>query len=478
MSNRELVVLGTASQAPTRSRNHNGYFLRWDDEGLLFDPGEGTQRQMLFAGVTASQVTRICITHFHGDHCLGLPGVLQRMSLDQVAHVVEVCYPAESQEVFGRLRHASLFRDRLQLRERPVSQDGPITGGASFRLEARALSHSVPTFGYQLTEPDGRRMLPEKLAALGVTGPDIGRLQREGLLVAGGRTVTVEQVSEPRPGQRFAFVMDTRLCDAVFTLADRADMLVCESTFANAEAALARDYGHLTAGQAGQVAAQSGARLLVLTHFSQRYESGDDERLAGEAASAFGGEVVLARDLDRIPVPSRRPAAWALVALARAVGEVVDDQAEPDAHHPHVLGQRDPLLGREGGVFLAHAGRPGVQAEQAAGERRQPRARDGGRDDGQQQRRAERDLAPRQEPDEIPGLELRQERISADGEPVELGGSLLVRGEFADAGVEDERASRDALREVPCLDRKPHVYLLFAWGNSTCGSSRPPRSSG
>ena len=104
VSNRELVVLGTASQAPTRSRNHNGYFLRWDDEGLLFDPGEGTQRQMLFAGVTASQITRICITHFHGDHCLGLPGVLARMSLDRVPHTVEVCYPAGSREVFGRLQ--------------------------------------------------------------------------------------------------------------------------------------------------------------------------------------------------------------------------------------------------------------------------------------------------------------------------------------------------------------------------------------
>jgi len=317
VSNRELVVLGTASQAPTRSRNHNGYFLRWDDEGLLFDPGEGTQRQMLFAGVTASQITRICVTHFHGDHCLGLPGVLQRMSLDQVPHVVEVCYPAESREVFGRLRHASLFRDRLRLRERLVDPaggagpDGPAADSSSFRLEARALSHSVPTVGYRLVEPDGRRMLPEKLAAFGITGPDIGRLQRDGLLVTGGRTVTVDQVSEPRPGQRFAFIMDTRLCDAAFELADRADMLVCESTFANSEAGLARDYGHLTAGQAGQIAARSGARLLVLTHFSQRYESGsgDGERLAGEAAAAFGGEVVLACDLDRVPVPARRPAA-------------------------------------------------------------------------------------------------------------------------------------------------------------------------
>jgi ribonuclease Z len=310
VSNRELVVLGTASQAPTRSRNHNGYFLRWDGEGLLFDPGEGTQRQMLFAGVTASQITRICITHFHGDHCLGLPGVLQRMSLDRVPNVVEICYPAQSGEVFGRLRHASLFHDRLQLRERPVDRAGPVADTSSFRLEARALSHSVPTVGYRLVEPDGRRMLPEKLAAFGVSGPDIGRLQREGRLAADDRIVTVEQVSEPKPGQRFAFIMDTRICDAVFALADQADMLVCESTFANAEAGLARDYGHLTAGQAGQIAAQSGARRLVLTHFSQRYESGDgDQRLAGEAASAFGGEVVLARDLDRIPVPPRRPAA-------------------------------------------------------------------------------------------------------------------------------------------------------------------------
>jgi ribonuclease Z len=130
--------------------------------------------------------------------------------------------------------------------------------------------------------------------------------------VVGGRTVTLDQVSEPRPGQRFAFIMDTRVCDAAFALADRADLLVCESTFANAEAGLARDYGHLTAGQAGQIAAQAGARRLVLTHFSQRYESrDDDERLADEAAAAFGGEVVLARDLDRIPVPLRARAASA-----------------------------------------------------------------------------------------------------------------------------------------------------------------------
>jgi ribonuclease Z len=306
---RELVVLGTASQSPTRSRNHNGYLLLWDDEGLLFDPGEGTQRQMLFAGVTASRITRICITHFHGDHCLGLPGVLARMSLDRVAHPVEVCYPAQNRDVFTRLRHAALFRDAVDLRERPAGIAGPVMRAAAFGVEARPLSHTVPAFGYRLVEADGRRMLPDRLAAFGIAGPDIGRLQREGRLVTGERVVTLDQVSEPRAGQRFAFIMDTGLCDAAFELADGADMLVCESTFADTEAALAREWGHLTAGQAGRIAAESGARLLVLTHFSQRYEHDDVQRLAAEAAEVFGGPVVLAHDLDRIPVPSRHPPA-------------------------------------------------------------------------------------------------------------------------------------------------------------------------
>src|SRR5690349_17078417 len=173
MASRELVVLGTASQAPTRRRNHNGYFLRWDAAGWLFDPGEGTQRQMLFAGVTASQVTGICVTHFHGDHCLGLPGVLQRMALDQVTHPVTVSYPAESGEYFGRLRHAALFHDRLELVERPLRGAALVSTTPAFRLEARPLSHRVPTVGYRLTEPDGRRMLPAALAARGISGPDI-----------------------------------------------------------------------------------------------------------------------------------------------------------------------------------------------------------------------------------------------------------------------------------------------------------------
>jgi ribonuclease Z len=304
MSGRELVVLGTASQAPTRTRNQNGYLLRWDGQGFLFDPGEGTQRQLLLAGVPSSAITRICVTHFHGDHCLGLPGVIQRLSLDGVAHPVVAHFPASGREYFARLRHASSFHEVADLREEPIEGDSVLASGPEGTLSARRLEHPVEAFGYRFAEPDGRRMLPERLAERGVAGPDVGRLQREGALDVDGRTVRLADVSASRRGQRFAFVMDTRLCEAVYALADGVDLLVIESTFLTEDEVLARTYGHLTARQAASVAADCGVRRLVLTHFSQRYT--DPARIAAEAAEVFGGEVVVAEDLARIPLPSRR----------------------------------------------------------------------------------------------------------------------------------------------------------------------------
>ncbi len=301
---RELVVLGTASQAPTRQRNHNGYLLRWDDEVILFDPGEGSQRQMLHTGITATDLTRICVTHFHGDHCLGLPGMIQRLSLDRVPRPVAVHFPAGGAEYFARLRHASSFYETAELAVEPIDADGQrITLGIG-TLEARRLRHPIETYGYRLVEPDGCRMLPERLAAYGIAGPDTGRLLRDGHLDRDGRRVTRDEVSVVRPGQRFAFVMDTGLCDGVYALAEHADLLVIESTFLESEAALAAEVGHLTAGQAARVAAESGVRTLVLTHFSQRYA--DPRRFHDEAREHFTGDLVVAEDLQTVQVPPRR----------------------------------------------------------------------------------------------------------------------------------------------------------------------------
>jgi ribonuclease Z len=306
MSSREVIFLGTSSQVPTRQRNHNGLFLAWDDLGILFDPGEGTQRQMVRAGLPASRVTHIALTHFHGDHCLGLPGVIQRLSLDGVEHPVEVIYPRSGQVYFERLRHASLFHERATLIPRPVS--GPagaaviVSRRGAVTLSARPLDHGVPCYGYRLQEADGRRLVPDLLERAGLSGPAVGELQRRGEIVHEGRTVRLEDVSVPRPGQAFALVMDTRPCPGALDLARGADLLVCEATYLDAAQEEAHAHHHMTAGQAAALARDAGARRLALTHFSQRYR--DLEPFAAEAA-AVHADVVVARDLDRVAVPPR-----------------------------------------------------------------------------------------------------------------------------------------------------------------------------
>ncbi|MFB4312988.1 ribonuclease Z [Actinomadura sp. 21ATH] len=309
MSVRELLVLGSSSAVPTKTRNHNGYLLRWDGLGLLFDPGEGTQRQMAFAGVAAADVHWLCVTHFHGDHCLGVPGMVQRIARDGVEHEVTAVFPASGTEYWRRLRHATAFHDTDVITERPVSGAAArVDGGtAPFTLTARRLAHPVEAYGYRLEEPDGVTMVPAELAARGVRGPLVRRLQEEGEVTApDGRTVTLGECSVRRPGQKVAFVMDTGVCDAAYELARDADMLIIESTYLDEDAGLAHDRGHLTAGEAGGIAAAAGVRLLVLTHFSERYRAEDEPAFLKQAAVPFKGEIVLARDLDRIGLPRRR----------------------------------------------------------------------------------------------------------------------------------------------------------------------------
>jgi ribonuclease Z len=303
VTSREFVALGTASQAPTRARNHHASLLRFDAEGILFDPGEGTQRQLLRAGHSAADITRICVTHLHGDHCLGLPGVIQRFGLDSVTRPIDLYFPASGLPFIERLLAASLFHSTVELRLHPVDAGGLVDRWGTLSLEAERLEHGPETYGWRLREADGRRMLPDRLAAAGISGPDVGRLQREGRLDRDGRTVSVEEVSEIRTGQRIAFVMDTRRCAGASALAEQADLLVTESTFLARDEKLAHSYGHLTAEQAGELAAQGRARRLVLTHYSQRYP--DEVAFAHEARTRFE-DVVAVRDLDRVPVPPRR----------------------------------------------------------------------------------------------------------------------------------------------------------------------------
>jgi ribonuclease Z len=302
VSARELIVLGCGSQVPTRHRNHNGYLLRWDGEGLLFDPGEGTQRQLIYAGVPSTAITRILVTHFHGDHCLGLAGIFQRLSLDAVPHPVHVYYPQSGEVYLDRLRGASIYHDRLEVVKHPVADEGVVDDRPPFRVEARRLVHPVDTFGWRIVEPDGHRFLPEALERCGVSGPLVGRLEREGSVEVRGRRVELADVTAPRPGQRFAFVMDTRPCDGARALMKDADLAVCEATFLDDRADRAEAYGHLTVGEACAMAREARVRRLVLAHLSQRYP--DPAPLRAAAARAFPGAMV-AEDGMRVEVPRR-----------------------------------------------------------------------------------------------------------------------------------------------------------------------------
>lgn len=312
MGTRQFVALGTASQAPTRHRHHNSYALRWDDQLVLFDPGEGTQRQCILAGVAVARATAVCVTHFHGDHALGLPGVIQRRALDNrtgthAPRPLPIVYPADGQEFFDRLRRATAFHDTSAVVPTPVAADGEVLrlgdrddGGLT--LTARALDHRITTFGYRLQAPDGVRFDPAALDRFGVRGPDVGRLKAAGRIETDGGTVTLAQVSTERRGQSMAFVMDTRPCPGALALADGVDLLVCESTYLDTERELADRYAHMTAAAAGRLAAEAGARRLVLTHFSARYGA-DTEAFVAEA-SAFHPDVVAVDDLTTVDVPS------------------------------------------------------------------------------------------------------------------------------------------------------------------------------
>lgn len=303
MSLREFVALGTSSQVPTRFRNHNGYLLRWDGAGFLFDPGEGTQRQFILAEVAVPEVSRIFVTHFHGDHALGLAGIVQRLSLDRVPHPVEVFFPRSGEAFYNRLIRSTIYHRTVELVPRPVSGAGGVVAeDERFVIEAHPLKHSVDTFGYRIKERDSFRFDKEKLAATGLRGPKVGQLQREGKVETDdGELITLDDVTAPKRGAAFAFVMDTRPCPGAHRLVRETDMAVIESTYLEEHRDLARDHKHMTAREAATVAKEGGCLgTLVLTHFSQRYPS--TKPFVAEAKEVYP-HVRAVRDLDRVKLP-------------------------------------------------------------------------------------------------------------------------------------------------------------------------------
>ncbi|MBS0623648.1 MAG: ribonuclease Z [Verrucomicrobia bacterium] len=271
MSLRDLVILGSSSQQHTRKRNHGAYLLRWNEEGLLLDPGEGTQRQFIFANIAPTVVTRIFISHFHGDHCLGLGSMLMRLNLDKVTHPVHCYYPASGKKYFDRLRYGTIYHETIHVVEHPVRHAGLVEDDGKFRIEASFLDHGVDNIAWRITEPDRVKFDKAKLDHAHLHGPLIRELEQNGCVLVDGKTIRLEDVSWIQKGESVAIVSDTRLCQNAIDIAKDARILLCESTYLEEHKHLAEKHYHLTAKQAAMIAKEAGAKLLVLTHFSARY---------------------------------------------------------------------------------------------------------------------------------------------------------------------------------------------------------------
>ncbi len=298
MTVRDITILGSSSQQPTRMRNHGGYLVRWNDEGLLFDPGEGTQRQFIFADTAPTCVTRIFVSHFHGDHCLGLGSMLMRLNLDKVTHPIHCYYPASGKVYFDRLRYGTIYHEHIHVIEHPVDKDGWVEEDGKFKIEAFFLHHGVDNIGWRITEPDTHKFEKNKLKALGIEGPMVRQLEKEGRISLGGKIITLDEVSYIRKGDVLAIVIDSLPCEGIYKIAKDAKVFICESTYLERHKDLAEKHFHLTAKQAAEIAKKSHVQQLLLTHFSARYQ--DLAEFAAEAGAVFPG-VWIAEDLKRFP---------------------------------------------------------------------------------------------------------------------------------------------------------------------------------
>ena len=300
MTVRDLTILGCSSQQPTRLRNHGAYLLRWNNEGFLIDPGEGTQRQFIFADIAPTCVTRILITHFHGDHCLGLGSMLMRLNLDKVKHPIHCYYPASGKVYFDRLRYGTMYHEQIEVIEHPIFEDGIVHDDGEFIIEAKFMDHGVENCAYRITEKDTIKFDKDKLKSFHISGPSMKELLEKKSLVVDGQRVTLEMVSHVRKGDSFSVVIDTRKCPEAVEIARGAKLLLCESTYLEEHQDLAHRHFHLTAKQAAEIAKEANVGALILTHFSARYT--ELEPFVSEAKPIFEN-VDVADDLKRFPFP-------------------------------------------------------------------------------------------------------------------------------------------------------------------------------
>lgn len=315
----QITFLGTSSGVPTRSRNVSGVALRLPQraEVWLFDCGEGTQHQFLRSDLRISQITRIFITHMHGDHIFGLMGLLASCGLAGNPSRIDIYGPPDLEDYLKACRRYSQTHFSYPLKVHTV-RPGVVFEDAEFTVSCQLLQHRVPAFGYRVVEKDRPGQFNvEQAIALGIpSGPVYGQLKRgETITLPDGRRIHGRDLcGADQAGRKFVYCTDTVYCDAAVKLATEADVLIHEATFAHQDAEMAYQRLHSTSTMAAQVALGAQAKKLIMTHFSPRYAPGNPvevKDLLLEARAIFPN-TELASDFWTVEIP--RPAAFVPVS--------------------------------------------------------------------------------------------------------------------------------------------------------------------
>ncbi len=295
----QIIFLGTSSMVPTKDRNHSSIYLEYKGEGLLFDCGEGTQRQIKIAGIKPSKIKKLVISHWHGDHVLGIPGLIQTLSHNEYTDTLEIYGPSGTENNLKKIFDFFSAEYRIKYKVHEL-KDGDKINFNAYSLEAYSLIHPVPCLGYRFIEKDRRRIKKEAIEKLKIPdSPLLGKLQRGQSVEWKGKKVSAEETTTIVHGKKIGLIFDTRINNSCYAIAKDADLLISESTYTKELEENAKKFKHLTSTQAGHIAKESNSKKLVLTHFSQRYK--DAKGLVAEAKKEFK-EVKLAEDFMKITV--------------------------------------------------------------------------------------------------------------------------------------------------------------------------------
>jgi ribonuclease Z len=300
----DLAFLGTGSAIPTARRNHPSFFLRYKSEGILVDCGEGTQRQFRKAGINPCKITKILITHWHGDHVFGLPGILQTLILNGYNRRLEIYGPRGTKAWIGKyLDLVGRGVEKLDLIVKEV-RSGVVFDGGEYFVECVEVEHGCPAVAYSFVIGEKERLDRAKLKKLKIpNSPLMGELAKGKKVKIDGKMVDGKKLLYREAGRRVSFVMDTRMCEGAVEIAKGADLLVCEATFSSGESEeLLGERDHLSSVEAALIAKRAKVKGLALVHLSQRYE-GIPKVILGEAEDELKGTkigVSVPEDLDSV----------------------------------------------------------------------------------------------------------------------------------------------------------------------------------